>query len=390
MPPAARPLVALLTLGCLGLSAACRPTIEISGYAAEASRDRRAPTDGVLELVADSVSLPDSLGRWDTPVDVTAVPGLACTALITDAVVGEVYRFDARGRFQGVAFRPPRSRVGRMWIGPASPLGEGALVVPDWAGGELLFTERSGAVRRQIQVRNPSDSLSPAHEIAVSASGQIADHWFSTVIPTWSGNWGQKDLPPVLVIDSTGAVRGGFGSMQAAPGAYLTSGLSRGQITWTGDTLWYGRYADGVVQGFVAPTAHEGQGPWRQRNPVVEVRPPLRFAPTTPREVPAEGVRRSAALFTSQATSFTAGAGLVVVAGPLTGDPPAGDATSSELYLFDRTTDSAATLLVPGTVRSVAVIHGHLWVITALPAPASRRVVLRYLIPEAMRHTPAC
>lgn len=358
-----------------------------------ASSNRLSATPVAITPEIISVQLPSPDGPWDTPVGIGVAHDPSCRLFISDYGTGGAFAFDVAGGFAGRVYAPERKRIGRTWVGGVAGGPGPALLIPDYSTGTVYRTLGRIAVIDSMRLPQLSDSGSPVHELRRSDGGVLADHWFSTVIPLWAGNWVDQRRSPIVILSDSGAVVDRIGALLPSPGAYLPHTMNRGQIAWDGDTLWYGRFSDGVALGFRYPDA-DRIGRVRRDTPLapdVEVRPPLRFVPTTPYERYVRGSRRPGIFASLQLTAFTAGEGLLVFAGPRYGGlPEEAYRNGSEVLIVVRSTGRMYSFQTPTMVYSMGVLAGSLWMLGRTPWTMAGSPVARAALPQELQQSSRC
>lgn len=348
---------------------------------AEAGRSIAPAPRDLPALNVDTLRLPDSLGAWKGQGSIAAADWPACQVAISDIETGEIFAFSHDGHFRRRLFMPGRGAAGRTWLGSLTWQGDSLLLVADWSRGAALLIDTLGRSVGHFSLPKLSDSLAPAHHLAAGPMGFVADQWFSTRIQTWSGNWVERDLSPIILMDMAGTIHHSIGRLLAAPGDYLVAALNRGFLQWTSDTLWFGRQADAVIQGYyLGPDEMKVA---RTQSPDVELRPALLRPIASPREIRPRGATRWAPIYEVQLTAFAARAREFALG--QSGEPPdtlTGVHRRTVLALWNRASGDIALRGVEGEIRSLALIGGHVFLTTASPEPSAGRLALHATLPE--------
>lgn len=383
-----RPVVCISAVLALSCEAGTRR--ENSEFVALASEGREMQTlvPGMPLAFLYAITVPDSLGVIEAPAGIAVADAPACLVSVVEGGTGEVLGFSHGGRFARVLSRPARGEIGSRWLGPPTWISDSVLVVANWSRSEAILTDITGRPIRRFTLPSLSDSLAPTHNLTAGEHALLADQWFNSRIPTWSANWDSLNLPPIVVLDTTGRVRAQVGSLLAGGGDFLTYALNRGVPVWLGDTLWYTRLSDAVIQGFFIPPSEIGA---EYRNPTLVLRPPLFQPVAIPFEVKPRGAKRWQPVVRLQATAFAARSSEFALAQTVAEpDSLSGVNLRTALVLWNRATDKRDVLMVGGEIRAIGLTGTRAFLTIAHADQEGRREFVWLPLPSHHRSPSDC
>jgi hypothetical protein len=281
-----------------------------------------------------------------------------------------------------------RGEIGSRWLGPPTWLDDSILTVANWSRSEAILTSIGSPSVRRFALPALSDSLAPTHHLAAAQNGLIADQWFNSRISIWSANWDSLELSPIELLDTLGRLRGHAGSLIPGGGHFLTYALNRGVPAWIGDTMWFARLSDAVIQGYVIPVTEAAA---KHREPSIVVRPPLFLAFATPYEVKPPGATRWQPVVRTQALAFAARGSefaLAQMVAPV--DSQSGINLRTALVLLNRSTNDRDVLMVDGEIRSIGLTATRVFLTIAYADPNATRIAAMIDLPPRHQSATSC